>query len=252
MKFHEREHCGWFRRSLICTRRENRQVQIKRGEREKNPICRHFCADIVPPVYIESEGERRRRTLYCHIGILPQTSRRASSFFFPPSFPPFAYEIDSIELLYALNASIFLFSASFARLYDFPPPPAPLSISLSFCLSTIEEFYYLFRIYFVIINYWLAFLATAQCFPFFPFSRFSIIERFQSMIYFAHSSFPWTGRIVIYGLVNYRVFHLYRTTMPFSSFPFSFFPFCDRGILFRSTRSIIDSSFSWRKSFNYL
>lgn len=59
--------------SYVLERGSRVRAQIKR--REENPICRHFCTDIVP-LFISKEKERKR-SFYCHIGILPQTSRRA-------------------------------------------------------------------------------------------------------------------------------------------------------------------------------
>lgn len=108
MKFHEREHCGWFRRSLICTRERIEGESIdkkKRGESHLSALLHRHCT----PVYIERERKKEVVLLpYWHIA-----ANQPSCF-----FAPFAYEIDSIELFHVLNASI-LFSASFIELYDF-------------------------------------------------------------------------------------------------------------------------------------
>lgn len=66
---------GWTRRERPCGQR------TRRGD--GNPICRHFCADIVR-LFISTPSEigKKRAPLYCRIGILPRIRRRAFSAFF--------------------------------------------------------------------------------------------------------------------------------------------------------------------------
>lgn len=61
MKFHEREHCGWFRRSLICTRERIEGESIDKKEKERRiPSVGTFTPTLYPYLYRKRKKERGR------------------------------------------------------------------------------------------------------------------------------------------------------------------------------------------------
>lgn len=61
MKFHEREHCGWFRRSLICTRERIEGEGIDKKEKERRiPSVGTFAPTLYSCLYRKRKKERGR------------------------------------------------------------------------------------------------------------------------------------------------------------------------------------------------
>jgi len=82
--------------------------RTRRGN--ENPICRHFCSDIVR-LFISSEIERGREReglLYCRIGILPRIRRRAFSVFF-------TFALARHALLYNVASAVYARAHAHAR-----------------------------------------------------------------------------------------------------------------------------------------